>query len=316
MFKALNYLNKNLVYAVPLTMLIALLFGYFFDAQFLNQFVIGLTFLIVYPIMVNLNFNELVSRGNLKLHVITQLINFIVIPLIGFVIGNMFFSDSIYFLTGMLLISLLPAAGMTISWTGFADGNISAAIKMMITGIVLGSLLAPLYLNFLIGKSIDITFINIFSSIITVVIIPMIVGYLTQKFLVHICGNNLCEKIKNNFLLFSNTGLIGVVFITTAVKAKTILANPNIILNIIVALLLFYIINFAISHFISRKLFGRQNAIAMVYGIAMRSLAIALAIALTALGPNGSDAALIITVAVIVQIQGAVWYLRVLERLG
>ena len=45
----------------------------------------------------------------------------------------------------LLLRSLLPTSGMTISWTGFAKGNLNAAIKMTVIGLIAGSLATPLY---------------------------------------------------------------------------------------------------------------------------------------------------------------------------
>ena len=45
---------------------------------------------------------------------------------------------------GLLLASLVPTSGMTISWTGFAGGNLAAAVKMTVIGLILGSLATPL----------------------------------------------------------------------------------------------------------------------------------------------------------------------------
>jgi nucleotide-binding universal stress UspA family protein len=63
-----------------------------------------------------------------------------------------------------------------------------------------------------------------------------------------------------------------------------------------------------------RLLFSRRDAIAMVYGSVMRNLSIALAIAINAFGPQGSDAALVIAVAYIIQVQSAAWYVRWTDR--
>lgn len=47
----------------------------------------------------------------------------------------------------LLLTALLPTSGMTISWTGFAKGNVPAAVKMTVVGLIAGSLLAQVYLE-------------------------------------------------------------------------------------------------------------------------------------------------------------------------
>jgi len=77
--------------------------------------------------MVTLNLRSVYSGKDTKLQVVTQLINFIVMPAIVYGMGLLFLSgeDEKYALwaVGLFLIGLLPASGMTISWTGFASGN-------------------------------------------------------------------------------------------------------------------------------------------------------------------------------------------------
>jgi len=80
-------------------------------------------------------------------------------------------------------------------------------------------------------------------------------------------------------------------------------------------LLLLYVINFGISTLVAKALFPRGDAIALVYGTVMRNLSIALAIAMGVFGAQGADAALLIALAYIVQVQGAAWYVKLTDRL-
>jgi ACR3 family arsenite transporter len=73
---------------------------------------------------------------------------------------------------------------------------------------------------------------------------------------------------------------------------------------------LLYLINYALSTMVARVLLPRGDGIAMVYGTVMRNLSIALAVAMGAFGAAGSEAALIICVAYILQVQSAAWYVR------
>lgn len=315
MFKILLYIKKNLTIILPITMILAIIFGYYFNAAPLKQLLTFITFLMVYPMMVPLQFKQLFTKGNTKLHIVTQLINFIMIPLLSFILGKLFFSSNSYIMTGLLLISLLPTSGMTISWTGFARGNVPAAIKMMITGLILGSLSIPIYLNLFMGKSINIPFISVFNQIIKIVFIPMIAGYLTQKVLIKKYGEELySKKYKPKFPLISTIWLLGIVFISSSLKSKTIINNPALLLKILVVLIIYYIVNFTLSTLIAKSLFSKEDSIALIYGTVMRNLSIALAIAISLLGTKGSDVTLIIAVAFIVQIQGAAWYLKFSEK--
>jgi predicted Na+-dependent transporter len=58
----------------------------------------------------------------------------------------------------------------------------------------------------------------------------------------------------------------------------------------------------------------RGDAIALVYGTVMRNLSIVLAVAINAFGAAGSDAALVIAIAYIIQVQSAAWYVKLTER--
>lgn len=315
MFKLLAQIKKKLVIYLPITMLLAIVYGYYFNASPLKGLVTPIIFLMVYPMMVNLNYKELVTTGNKKLHIVTQLVNFIFIPVMGFILGKLLFIDNHYIITGILIMSLLPTSGMTISWTGFAKGNIPAAIKMMVLGLILGSLLTPIYLNLFLGATTHIPFMSILTPIIKIVFIPMLAGYLTQRFLIGKYGMEAYKKIyKPKFPLLSTLGLLGIVFISTALKAKTIVADPALLVKIFMALAVYYMINFTVTTFLAKKFFNREDGVTLVYGTVMRNLSIALAIALSIFVEQGSEIALILAVAFVVQIQGAALYLKRVDK--
>ncbi|MEM7669309.1 MAG: hypothetical protein AAF317_09185 [Pseudomonadota bacterium] len=71
-----------------------------------------------------------------------------------------------------------------------------------------------------------------------------------------------------------------------------------------------------LSTLVGKFFFARGDAIALVYGTVMRNLSIALAIAMTAFGnEQGSEIALIIAMAYIIQVQAAAWYVRCTDRI-
>ena len=142
MLKALSLIQKNLVWAIPISMLCGLIFGYLFNTASLKQFIIPVTFVMVYPMMVTLNVKTIFKGRDLKLQLTTQFINFVLVPVIVYFIGKFLLSgqDPKFGLwaVGLFLIGVLPTSGMTISWTGFAKGNKEAAIKMVVFGLVIG----------------------------------------------------------------------------------------------------------------------------------------------------------------------------------
>ncbi len=317
MWKILSLLKSNLLWSIPAFMIAGILFGAIFDPAFLKTLVIPLTFIMVYPMMINLQVTKVFSGGDYKLQGITQLINFAVIPFFTFAVGQLFFNDQPLILLGLLLTSLLPTSGMTISWTGFAKGNINAAIKMTVVGLIFGSLATPFYAKWLMGATVDIPLVDVFKQIVVIVFLPLILGVITKQVLIQTVGVQKYNKnLKQKFPVFSTLGVLGIVFVAMALKAQSIIANPLTVLSFFVPLLIIYGFNFALSTILGKMLFNREDAIALVYGTVMRNLSIALAIAITAFGSQqGSEIALIIAMGYIIQVQSAAWYVKFTDRI-
>jgi ACR3 family arsenite transporter len=123
------------------------------------------------------------------------------------------------------------------------------------------------------------------------------------------------ERIAPRFPAISTIGVLGIVFVAMSLKAKTILTDPGQLLMIFIPLLILYLFNFILSTLIGRRFFTRGDSIALVYGTVMRNLSIALAIAINAFGEAGTDAALVIALAYIIQVQSAAWYVRLTDSL-
>ena len=315
MWNLLIKINKKLVVAIPAMMAAGFVFGINVDTPVLKQLknlIVPLTFLMVYPMMVTLNIKHL-REGikNLKLQASTQFINFAIIPFIAYGLGLIFFPDQPYMALGLLLAALLPTSGMTISWTGFANGNMGAAINMTVIGLTLGSLATPFYVQVLLGAKVDVNLLLVAKQIGVIVFLPMALGYLTRQWFVKKYGQQEFKKTwVPRFPSLSTIGVLGIVFVAIALKSKTIAQNPAILSSIFVPLLIIYCINFTLSTLWGKIFFARGDAIALVYGTVMRNLSIALAIAINAFGAQGADTALVIAVSYIIQVQSAAWYVK------
>jgi ACR3 family arsenite efflux pump ArsB/nucleotide-binding universal stress UspA family protein len=286
------------------------------DAAFLKSLIIPFTFLMVYPMMVTLNIQKVFEGGDVKAQVLTQAINFGVVPFLAYFLGLIFFKDQPYMALGLLLAGLVPTSGMTISWTGFAKGNLAAAVKMTVIGLTLGSIATPLYVRMLMGTTIEIDMAAIFKQIVVIVFIPMAAGYLTRRSLVKKHGEKgFKASVAPKFPPLSTLGVVGIVFIAMALKARAIAAAPSMLAYILIPLVIIYGFNFIFSSFVGKKLLPRGDAIALVYGSVMRNLSIALAIAINAFGKQGASAALVVAVAYIIQVQSAAWYVKLTDKI-
>ncbi len=320
MWDFLISINKRLIYAIPVMMGLGFVFGKAVDPQMVKQLkslIVPMTFLMVYPMMVTLNIKHL-KEGikNVKLQVVTQLINFLVIPALAYALGIWFFPDNSYMALGLLLASLLPTSGMTISWTGFAKGNMGAAINMTVIGLTLGSLVTPVYIMVLLGAKVDMNAILVVKQIVYIVFIPMVLGYFTRSLFIKKFGQKEFKKTwAPRFPSLSTIGVLGIVFVAIALKAEKLSQDPNVLLLILRPLLIIYFVNFLLGTIVGKLLFVRGDAIALVYGTVMRNLSIALAIAINAFGEKGADAALVIAVSYIIQVQSAAWYVKITDKL-
>jgi len=316
MFQFLSLIKKHLSSAIPLTMVIGLAIGYYFDTSALKIVILPLTILMIYPMMVALNFKSLTSECNYKAQGLTLLLNLLIIPFLAFGIGKIFLAHKPLYAFGLLLIGLLPTSGMTISWTGFAKGNVKLAVKMTVIGLILGAIITPFYGSVLMGKEVSLPVLKTLKQIGLVIFVPMILGILTRMLLIRKTGQKFFdEKIKPKFPLVSTVGVLGMIFVAMSLKASAIISNPSSLLVLIIPILLFYILAFSFSTAMGKLLSDHKDGIAIVYGSSMRNLSIALAIALTVFEKTqGAQIGLVIAIAFIVQVQAAAWYLKLASR--
>lgn len=320
MWKVLSLLQKNLVWSIPLSMACGLLYGYLFNASSLKQFIIPVTFIMVYPMMATLNVKSVFKGHDYKLQIVTQLINFLLIPIAAYYVGKLFFGGGPekyrLWAVGLFLIGVLPTSGMTISWTGFAKGNKEAAIKMVVFGLVIGSAAAPVYTKIFMGATVDVDMLHMFQQIAIFVFVPFFAGLATQAYMKKKHGEKQWnQKFKPKFPPISALGVVLIAFVAMSLKAKHIIANPGDILTILLPLAVFYLTSYVFLSVVGKLFFKREDAIAMVFGVVMRDLSIALAIAMTAFGKQGITIALLIALAYVIQIQSAAWYVRFVDTI-
>lgn len=316
MLKWLSLIAKNFILAIPVMLLLGYIYGRLGPTAWLKQLIIPLTFLMVYPMMVSLKLAKVLEGGDTKAQVLCQGINFGIIPLIAFSLGRLFFPEQPFYALGLLLAALLPTSGMTISWTGFAGGNLGAAVKMTVLGLILGSLATPFYIQWLLATSVPLDLLAVFRQIAIIVALPMMAGQLTQRHLIKKYGQKSFQaEWAPRFPPFSTLGVLGIVFVAIALKANELASRPGELLQLIGPLLALYGINYLLSTLIARIMLPRGDAIALVYGTVMRNLSIALALAMNAFGEGSSDAALLITLAYIIQVQSAAWYVKLTDRI-
>ncbi len=316
MWKRLQTINQNLVWAIPAAMLLGVLVGLGLQVAPLKLLILPFTFLMVYPMTVNLRIQSLFNQLDARLHIATGLLNFGIFPFVAFGLGRVFFPSQPYLALGLLMAALVPTSGMTISWTGMAKGNVPAAVQMAVIGLIAGSLATPVYVQALLGAQVSVAWKAVFTQIGVVVFLPLLLGQVTRVLLVSRFGQEGFQKTwAPRMPSLSTLGVLGVVFVAIALKAKDMARNPAVIPAILLPLGILYLFNFLVSTWVGRSFFKRDDALALVFGTVLRNLSIALAVAMTAFGPKGAEAAVVISLAYVLQVLAAAWYARLADRL-
>ncbi|MTV47930.1 arsenic resistance protein [Heliobacillus mobilis] len=310
--KMLFWPSKNPVLSIPIALCLGFAAGLWVDTRFLSDFILICTFLMIYPTMIGLNLKESFDFSHAKVVGVSLVINFLLIPLLAWGLGKAFLVSDPTMMAGLAIAGLLPTSGMTISWTMMFKGNVPAAVKMTALSLVIGSLLAPFYLLLMVGKYVHVDLMKTFITIAIVVFLPLILGHLTFKQILSHYGREHFQKVIKPYLpAVSFWAMLAVIFSSISMKSKAVLAQPQLIGGILIALVVFYIINFTLSTLATRLFFNYSDGVALIYGTVMRNLSIALGLAITAFGPQ---AALVVTLAFILQVQAAAWFGKLAER--
>ncbi|OIJ18911.1 sodium:proton symporter [Anaerobacillus alkalidiazotrophicus] len=298
--------QKYLLISVPLTLLLGFIVGTLVDTSFLRETILIATIIMIYATLVGFKLKELTSLKGSKIIGYSVFINFLVIPIIAYLLGTVFLSEYPIMFAGLALAALLPTSGMTISWTALQKGNVPASIKLTVFGLIIGSILTPWYLLAMIGQYVDIDILLTLRTIALVVFLPMFLGQVTFKWLLKkYTWEQFQKKIKPNFSPLSIWAMLYVVFVSISSQASMIVSNLQLIAIAIVVLLIFYTLNYIISTTIAVKFLNRADGIALVNGTVLRNLSIAIGLAATAFG---AEAALIVTIAFVIQQQSIAYY--------
>lgn len=304
--------SKNLTLTIPLVLLTGFMVGLQVDTSALKQYVLPVSILMIYPTMIGFTLGEVLRLTNKRLLYISLAINFLFIPSLAYLLGNLFLQQQPGLFAGLAVAALLPTSNMTIAFTMFAGGNVSAAIQMTVLSLITGSLLAPWYLLLMVGKYIPVNVLAVLQTLSLVVLLPLVLGILTYRLLLKkYTVQEFQKKFKPYLPAACAWGAIYIIFTSISTNAHKIVSNGHVIVVALLVQLLFYAVNYLGVIKISRSFFKREDGITLVYSTALRNLSISIGLAATAFG---ADAALMVSLAFLIQGQAAAWYLRLIER--
>ncbi len=279
-----------------------------------NLVVALLIWLMIYPMMVNVDFASLRDVGRRPRGLcITLVINWLVKPFSMAALGVLFF-EVLYagfvdpvsareYIAGMILLGVAPCTAMVFVWSQLVRGDPNyTLVQVSINDLIMVFAFAPLA-AFLLGiTEVVVPWQTLLLSVVLYVVIPLLAGYLTRRVLDGDHDDSRRVRFTATIKPFSIMGLIATVVLLFGFQAEVILARPGVIALIAVPLLLQSYGVFALAYgwaWAWRVPFETAAPAALIGTSNFFELAVAVAISLFGLE---SGAALATVVGVLVEV--------------
>jgi len=279
-----------------------------------NLVVAVLIWIMIYPMMVNVDFASLKNVGKKpKGLCITLVVNWLIKPFSMAALGILFFEHIFAglvepetareYIAGMILLGVAPCTAMVFVWSQLVRGDANyTLVQVSINDIIMVFAFAPLAALLLGVTDIVVPWETLLLSVVLYVVIPLAAGYVTRKLLDRGGDHQEIADFTARLKPFSVMGLLATVALLFGFQAQTIIDEPMVILLIAIPLMIQSYGIFAIAYgwaYLWRVPFDTAAPAALIGTSNFFELAVAVAIGLFGLN---SGAALATVVGVLVEV--------------